>query len=110
MSEVVCTADLVFRVRVAEDFGLARCRELACPTAALVRTRVRGALSSASASPPDSSLSPESSAAPTSAAIPQPATPENVITDRYHGSRLTVSELPAKEQPGPGRFVTDGNS
>ena len=32
------------------------------------------------------------------------------ITDRYHSSRLAVRELPAKEQPGHGLFVTDGDS
>ena len=32
------------------------------------------------------------------------------ITDRYHSSRLAVRELPAKEQPGHGGFVTDGDS
>src|SRR5262245_13592229 len=36
--------------------------------------------------------------------------PGHAITDRYHCSRLAVRELPAKEQPGHGCFVTDGDS
>jgi len=37
------------------------------------------------------------------------AWPEAVITDRYHCSRLAVGELPAKEHPGHGRLVIDGD-